>query len=623
MAVSISRPDPTSPASVAEAKFSTARRGYDQDEVRELLRAVAAELRRLQDRELHLEREVRTAQSRAVDGTDGLDDDTVARVLGEETLHVLQTARESASQIKIRAEEGAARILREATDDANRTREQAEIDASRKRTDAAADADAEVSLAKQQGREMVNEARAYRERVLSELTRRRELARQQIEQLILGRDRLLQVFERARLVAVDVVSELTPLGEPDEYVDLSPTTGPVPMMVPARSLAASTDPATVASADVAVDVGVGVDVDDTDAVAADTDAADDADTDAVETQWEEASEHEGEDEGDREDATASDSEADAATDVTIDRAADPQPTAMPDEASAVGSENVVELFPGKPESETHVDTGALFARLRAGSTDSDGATDDRDRDTDRGAGRVDADVDVSAESIFDRRDTALVPLIVASARKLKRVLADEQNDVLDALRKTVAVTELSAILPPDSEHVGRYADAIGDELHAAAVAGAGTTGDGSSAALRKSIGKSIGKSVGLDPARSAIAADLVGPLRERLSRSVTDGAGDNDDITKRVRAVYREWKTQHIDDQLDDVFRLAYGSGALAAAAPGTRLCWMVDPHGPACPDAEDNALAGPVEAGDAYPTGHTSAPAHAGCRCLLAPVPQ
>ena len=121
--------------------------------------------------------------------------------------------------------------------------------------------------------------------------------------------------------------------------------------------------------------------------------------------------------------------------------------------------------------------------------------------------------------------------------------------------------------------------------------------------------------------RAAIAADLVGPLRDRLGRCVADGAGDNDDITKRVRAVYREWKTQHIDDQLDDVFRLAYGAGALAAATPGTRLCWTVDPHGPACPDAEDNALAGPVEAGDAYPTGHTLAPAHAGCRCLLVPV--
>ncbi len=211
-----------------------------------------------------------------------------------------------------------------------------------------------------------------------------------------------------------------------------------------------------------------------------------------------------------------------------------------------------------------------------------------------------------------------MPLIVAGARKLKRVLADEQNDVLDALRKAVAVTELSAILPPDSTHAGRYADAIGDELLAAAVAGAGTTGAGTPSALRKSVGKSST----LDPVRVAIAADLVGPLRDRLSRCVADGSGDNEDITKRVRAVYREWKTQHIDDQLDDVFRLAYGAGALAAASAGTRLCWMVDPHGPPCPDAEDNALAGPVEAGDAYPTGHTLAPAHAGCRCLLAPVP-
>ena len=48
-------------------------------------------------------------------------------------------------------------------------REEAEIEAARRRTDAAADAEAEVALAKQQGREMVNEARAYRERVLGEL----------------------------------------------------------------------------------------------------------------------------------------------------------------------------------------------------------------------------------------------------------------------------------------------------------------------------------------------------------------------------------------------------------------------------------------------------------------------
>ena len=115
-------------------------------------------------------------------------------------------------------------------------REEAELEAGRRRADAAADAEAELAMAKQQGREMVEEARAYRERVLGELARRRDLARQQIEQLVHGRDRLLQAFERARLVAVDVVAELSPLGAPEEYVDLTPTTGPVPIMVPAASI---------------------------------------------------------------------------------------------------------------------------------------------------------------------------------------------------------------------------------------------------------------------------------------------------------------------------------------------------------------------------------------------------
>ena len=59
-----------------------------------------------------------------------------------------------------------------------------------------------------QGREMVNEARDYREKVLSELARRRELAREQLEQLVANRDRLLNAFERARLATDDVMTGL-------------------------------------------------------------------------------------------------------------------------------------------------------------------------------------------------------------------------------------------------------------------------------------------------------------------------------------------------------------------------------------------------------------------------------
>ncbi|MFZ4720746.1 MAG: DivIVA domain-containing protein, partial [Ilumatobacteraceae bacterium] len=239
MAMSFSRPDPSSPNAVSTATFATSRKGFDQADVRDFLRMVAAELARLQEREKFLERELRNAQRGTTNAAVALDEEVVTRMLGEEAARILSTAREAASQIKMKAEDHAARMLREATDEAQRLREEAEVEAARRRHDAAADAEAELQMAKQQGRDMVNEARAYRERVLNELARRREMARQQIEQLVHGRDRLLQAFERARLAAVDVMAEMTPLSEPNEYVNLSPTTGPVPLMVPADELRAA------------------------------------------------------------------------------------------------------------------------------------------------------------------------------------------------------------------------------------------------------------------------------------------------------------------------------------------------------------------------------------------------
>ncbi len=236
MAISFSRPDPTSPASVRDANFPTARRGFDQQEVREFLRMVAAELARMQERERYLDQELRSMRLQRAGPPPELDDETLARLLGEETTRILQAARESAAAMRSKAEEAAERMLREAREDAQHLRDDAESEASRRRRDAEQDAEAELEMAKQQGREMVEEARAYRERVLSELSRRRDLARQQIDQLVHGRDRLVQAFERARLVAADVVAELAPLGELSEYVNLSPTTGPVPVMVPASRL---------------------------------------------------------------------------------------------------------------------------------------------------------------------------------------------------------------------------------------------------------------------------------------------------------------------------------------------------------------------------------------------------
>ena len=93
MAMSFARPDPSSPASVADASFGTSRRGYDQSEVRDFLRRIAAELGRLHERERFLERELRTAQTNPDLESVQLDEQTLTRLLGEETARVLGTAR--------------------------------------------------------------------------------------------------------------------------------------------------------------------------------------------------------------------------------------------------------------------------------------------------------------------------------------------------------------------------------------------------------------------------------------------------------------------------------------------------------------------------------------------------
>ena len=84
MAMSLSRPDPSSSASIADASFGTGRRGFDQAEVRDFLRKVAAEFGRLEERQRFLEREVEVAKSRPDVQLADLDEETLTRLLGEE-----------------------------------------------------------------------------------------------------------------------------------------------------------------------------------------------------------------------------------------------------------------------------------------------------------------------------------------------------------------------------------------------------------------------------------------------------------------------------------------------------------------------------------------------------------
>ena len=550
MALRIGRPDPSSPAEVSTASFSTSRRGFDADEVREFLRMVAAEMARLQAREATLEKELKAAREVPPVTLADLDKEVVNDLAGEEAARIIATARETAAEIKTRAEEASARLLLDANEEAQRVRAEAEVEAGRRRQDAALSAEDELQMAKQQGRDMVNEARAYRERVLGELSRRRELARQQIEQLIVNRDRLMQSFERSRLMAIDVITEMAP-GAASELVDLSPITGPVPVTPAARE-------------------------------------------------------------------------------VTVPK---PLPVVVFEGVVVEAPQPVVEHT--QPEPETDVDD--LFARLRAASetvvvkkpkpkakasakepAKAKAATNKPDQLSVFQASPLEPETMVGVlDTAFARRDAELAPLIAAGSRNLKRVLADEQNDVLQLLQGRSAVRSLMTVLPDAAEHTQRYSDAIAEELMQAAVAGAAGVDDGPADGHRATITREAA----LEPAIDALAVAIVAPLRDRLERSIDAAEGDNAELVGLTRTIYREWKTRRIDEHLDHVVHLAFGRGAFAVLRPGTPVCWAVDPSGRACPDAEDNALAGAVGAGDKFPTEHTFAPAHEGCHCMLLPA--
>ena len=626
MAISFSRPDPSSPAAVGSAQFSVARRGFEQEEVRDLLRGVSAELARLQERERFLESELRAMQTRGLSAPGALDEEMVTALLGEETARVLTAAREAAKQQIARAAETAERLVREASSDAARIRQEAEIESSRQRNDAVADVEAEIELAKQQGREMVIEAREYREKVLSELARRRELAREQIEHLIHDRDRLVAAFDRARLAANDVVGDLTEFDElSEEVARISGLSTPVdatapiffdhtkdPDAIPQSSesievekvvgvIAESIDSTTIETAEIFETTEI-IEVVEVLEVAEVTEEIPDTTVVAMHEAPAGMSEHPSSEPPAQEHIAEvvqlfgkkrKEAEAPQATTEVVEPQVD-----------------VVEVVETKKQpiattpQKKSVDD--LFARLKQTSTAEVARTT-----------KPKVVVPKVDQGVFDHRDEVLEPILVLITRKMKRVLADEENSMLTYLQGKKSVVALEKVLPVADEHLQMYVEALAEDVISAAMAGAQSL----SKSLKADLRKRVTRSAVMQVVSRTMDESTIRPLREKIQRAVEQSDGDKDEMSNLIRSVYREMKMQRVEQQVSDIARMAYSRGAYLVLDQGTKVCWMVDPNGPSCADAEDNSLAGSTDLGSEFPTGHIHPTAHAGCRCLIAPI--
>ena len=206
---------PIDPDRIVSETFATVRRGLDPLEVQRFLLTLSNELRDARSREANLKLKIEELERRA-EPADPLDPSHLTKLLGQETVRVLDAAQSAAAEIRAKAEEGVARLLRESRDEAQQMRDEAESLLKVRSAEANDAADviraesaemleraqderaAILEDARNEGRQMVAEAQELRERMLDDLARRRKLLRQQIEQLQAGRDRLAAAYDVVR-----------------------------------------------------------------------------------------------------------------------------------------------------------------------------------------------------------------------------------------------------------------------------------------------------------------------------------------------------------------------------------------------------------------------------------------
>ncbi|MGA2521696.1 MAG: DivIVA domain-containing protein [Acidimicrobiales bacterium] len=595
----------THPDEVARHTFGTARRGFDPAEVRSFLEHVARELMAAADREQELRRAVAEAEHRAAHPV--LDDATLTAALGQETARVLQSAHDAAAELTARAEHDAAQLLTQANEEADelqqrteqaageRTaqseaavaemRRRAQEEAASKLEVARLEAEALLTQTRSECRSMVQEAQELRARVLSDLTRRRRVLHSQIEQLRAGRERLAETIGDVRTAVDHITDEL--FRAEDEARLAAEEAGRQAASGELAELATNGD-------------GIPEDASDTttDGVVEGLERRQSVDELFARLRAETGAS------GRTDDATVARQAHNAQPDTADAGPAPAGPAGEPSGRTAAASAGVVSAT-GTGRVGTVGSAGSAGDDAQGRGTDApapgSGAEEPR-------PGAEEPSSEDEDDPLVVQRDEILVPLVTALARRLKRALQDDQNDILDRLRAKGGWGP-NVLLPAD-EHAQRYVRASIDQLVEVARAGA-TFGGGKP-----------DDAPGVDEIATALANDIVGPLRRRLDgEGQATEVGDEAALVELVGAAFREWKGTRVERLAGDQAVFAFARAVLAAVPDGTALRWIVDDDGVECPDCDDNALAGPVPAGEEYPTGHRHPPAHAGCRCLLAPA--
>lgn len=485
-------------------------------------------------------------------------------------------ADEEAARIRERADERAAVRAQEAEAAAEQLMSSAQADLELVRSEVDSDresADAEASR-------IIHEAELARRQILGDLLRRRGAAKRQIEQLRAGRERLLASHEAVRRALDEITEELNvsmsearaaaktaghsvsdgTIAELEAEIETARLTGlldtgPVPVV---RSAALPTSSS------------------------ANRPAAEPADTEsAADGSASDAADPKAEDSAETTDAQSSSTSETAKAPETANEKAPTERAPADQPTSKSGLADVVQLDSARPEVDTatHPAKGrnASTSRVSKGepetatveSKDEPAVEEVTDVETltsvaDSDEGRDDSVGDLFASLRSESEEPAAPPkkkvtakatkkkasskkqssskatkkapaikkpakeLVdsTALARRLKRVLADEQSRAMSTLKAAEEFPDLDGLLNTEADHREPYWNEVLGQLDDPDMAG--------------------------DAAGQAVDA-LISTIRRRVGEALVAADGDGDAAVSSLRNIYREIKTQQVPEAADVV----------------------------------------------------------------------
>ncbi|HYN98803.1 MAG TPA: DivIVA domain-containing protein [Actinomycetota bacterium] len=211
-----------------------------------------------------------------------------------------------------------------------------------------------------------------------------------------------------------------------------------------------------------------------------------------------------------------------------------------------------------------------------------------------------------------RRSEALGDLPAQTARRLKRLLQEEHNELLDRLRTQRGKGTLEDNLASHSEQLGRFVSGLTDALSRAFAEGGKAAGG-------------VGNSDASAAITKLVTRQVLNPLRNEISKALEAGLQAEDSaaaLSERANDVFRVWKGVRTQLLGEGIAYSAYHHGMIDAwgSRTGAKKQWVFSGEEQECPNdvCRRNSEAGDVVLKAPFPSGHLAPPAHGGCNCTL-----